>query len=740
MPAVLRAPMPRLVSPALLRALVMALALIVTLPPTPASAQAPPGHLLAGRVIDASTGEGVDGASVRLTGSVHLGAVTDRAGRWHFERVPSGAYTLRIEHLAYAPAERRVSVPGPGVQVAAGSHGTGASQSLHVAITRRPVALDALVVTAGRRVQRLADVAVPTELVTAREIRESGASDLASVLTERAGVELQGGHPVGAGVMLQGLDSERVLVLLDGQPFIGRISGMIDVSRIPTSMIERVEVVKGPQSTTYGSEAMGGVVNVITRSPDASAWTTAAGFTTGNRGRMDVTGNVVGGAGDVAGLLDVGRRSVSLTPGWAGTSGAESSRWDALARMSWNTPFQGMRVEASGLVLDERQRWRSGQLFHFADNLQWSARAGGRLERGRHRLSTTFLATAFEHLSRRATGEEPVPGTGESETQRLFEGELLYGLELGAQALDVGLEARREAIHSDRVAGGRRTDRTLESFAQATVTIGPVTLVPGLRASWSDPWGTHWTPRIAAMVRPVPEVAIRISGGEGFRAPSFKETHMEFLNVGPGFGYTVRGNPELRPEVSRNVTASVEWAGARTHARAQIFRNRFDNFIETRPVGDSSGITIHTYGNVDDGFTRGAEVEGGVAWRGWRAEGGLSLLRAERSGTGEPLLGRPARSARGTVGYAHPAGLRISLTGVHTGRTPMRRTDTGTDDRDAFLRFDTRIAVALPAGLEVVAGVDNVLDARPDDWPGFTGRHLYTGLSWRAAGSTSDNR
>jgi outer membrane receptor for ferrienterochelin and colicins len=87
---------------------------------------------------------------------------------------------------------------------------------------------------------------------------------------------------------------------------------------------------------------------------------------------------------------------------------------------------------------------------------------------------------------------------------------------------------------------------------------------------------------------------------------------MEFLNVGPAIGYTVRGNPDLRPEVSRNLTASVEWAAARSYLRVQAFENRFDDFIETRAVGDSSGVTIYTYGNVDDGFTRGGEIEAGV--------------------------------------------------------------------------------------------------------------------------------
>lgn len=505
-------------------------------------------------------------------------------------------------------------------------------------------------------------------------------------------------------------------------------------------MIERVEVVKGPQSTLYGSEAMGGVVNVITRDPEGSVWTTSVAATAGNQGRLDLTASGVGGTGPLSGVVDIGRRSLDLAPGRQGESGGLSDRWNAHAKLDWRTPGDGLRLEASGLLLTEDQRWRNGQLYPFADNTQWSGRLGAVWETGVHRLTPTLYTTSLDHLSRRAISKEAVPGTGEKETQRLVEAEVLYGLTLGDHSLDAGIEARREAIRSDRVAGDGRTQQTAEAFIQSTFVWGRVSVVPGLRVSWSDPWGRHETPRVAAMYRPVPKVAIRVSAGEGFRAPAFKDLYMEFLNIGPDFGYTVRGNPDLRPEVSQNITASVEWAGARTYLRVQAFENRFDDFIETRAVGDSSGVTVYTYGNVDDGRTRGGEIEAGAALDGLRFEAGYSVLSTERAETGEPLLGRPERSARATVGYSHPSGFRFSMTGIRTGRTAMSRTESGTAWREPFTRFDLRAAQELPGGFELVAGVDNVFDRRVDEWPGFTGRHLYTTVSWRAAGNASEPR
>lgn len=136
--------------------------------------------------------------------------------------------------------------------------------------------------------------------------------------------------------------------------------------------------------------------------------------------------------------------------------------------------------------MDERQEWRSGQLGHFVDNRQWSARLESMLDRGAHRLSATLYATAFEHLSRTSPGAEPVPGTGDEETQRLVEGELLYGLDVGRHALDAGLEVGRESIRSGRVRGGHRTETAGESFVQTTLAWGGASIVPGVRGTWSE--------------------------------------------------------------------------------------------------------------------------------------------------------------------------------------------------------------------------------------------------------------
>jgi len=672
------------------------------------------GAELRGRVVDAGAHRAVSGAEVRLDdGRV---AITGVDGAFRFDRMTS-ANVLVVRHVSYADVRVRLDRDDT-------------TQIVVVVLTPKPVSLDAVVVTASRRNQRLADVPVATEVVAREEIRESGAADLSAVLTERTGVVLQGGHPVGSGVMLQGIGSERVLVLLDGQPYIGRISGQLDLSRIPTSIVDRVEIVKGPQSTMYGSEAMGGVVNVITRPPAIDAWSGGLGLVGGSRGRLDLSADLRGGSEELGFVADAGRRTIELVPGYAGEASTLATRWDAMGKVNWR-PRPGLTVAASGVLLDERQRWRSGQLYSFADNVQWGGRLSSSFVSGRHRLVPTIHATEFRHLARSATGPAPVEGSGEEEQQRLIEAEVIYGAGLGPVDLDAGIEAKRESIHSDRVQDKSHTLHSIEPFLQGTLTRGQWSVVPGMRLSWSEQWGTHWTPRVAAIFRPTDRLALRASIGRGYRAPDFKELYMEFLNVGPGFGYVVRGNPDLQPETARNLSGSVEWAGDRVYLRVQGFVNNFRDFIETREVGDSSGVLVFTYGNVDDGTTRGIELEVGTTWRGLRAEGGWSWLTAERA-NGERLLGRPVRSGRASLTYAAPFGLRASVTGVYTGKTAVRQEADGLVERDPFGRLDLRLAQALPRSLEISLGVDNITNVRPEDWPGFLGRQIYLGMSWRA--------
>ncbi|HVH12986.1 MAG TPA: TonB-dependent receptor, partial [Longimicrobium sp.] len=644
-----------------------------------------------------------------------VAVVADAAGRWS-ALLPAGTSTVAVHHPGFADARREIGVP--------------AGSLVRIALTPRPLVLETVVATASRRLKTLGEAPVATEVVDRGRIESSGATDLAGVLALVPGVETQGGHPVGTGVYLQGLGSERVLVLVDGEPVVGRIAGEIDLTRLPVADAERVEVVKGPQSTLYGSEAMGGVINLITRAPEAGTSAGGVQLTGGSRGRRDGVAHARGSVGAFDWTARGGVRDVDLVPGQDAPLDAGTRRWDGNARLGWRaTP--ALRVEAGGWLVDEDQRWRTGQLYQFADNRQWSSRLSAAWTAGAHTLTPSLYVAGFEHGLSRASGPDPVGG-GDREAQRLAEAALRYSGTAGALALDGGAEVRHDWTRSDRVQDGERDAASVDAYGQATWNAGDVSLVPGVRLSHSSRWGQHWTPRLAGVWRPVASLAVRASAGAGYRAPAFKELYMEFLN--DAAGYTVRGNPELQPERSASVSAGAEWAGQRVYLRASAFRTEFRDFIETVTDADTSSrsLAVYRYQNVARGRTSGVEMQTGTALGGVRADAGWSWLSTRDESTGRPLVGRPEHAGRLALAYARASGLRLGVAASYTGRTPEKKPDGTLFYREAYTRVDLRASHTLPLGLGVAVGVENLAGSGPAGWPGFTGRSLNLTLSWAA--------
>ena len=586
-------------------------------------------------------------------------------------------------------------------------------------------------VSAARREQRLADAVVTTEIISRTEIEKSGASDIASALVEHTGIQIDGGVPTGTGIQLQGFGGERVLVLLDGQPLTGRVNGNFDLTRLPASMVERVEVIKGPQSTLFGSDAMGGVVNIITHSPVAAPATATLALTAGSFSRRDANGAISGSTGRFGYSLDAGYRHIDLTPGFAADEDTRAERWNGRARASW-TASPELVFESSLLTVSDDQRYRIGPTnFQFSDNDQRGVRAGATWKTGSHRLTPLLYYSRFEHLSRSSATRQAVSDSGSRDIQELTKLDVSYSGLVRNATVDAGVELRRERLTADRLeGGGSRSLDALEPYAQVTLGNGPLSVVPGLRVSWSEVWGRTATPRIAALYRPLPELAIRASVARGFRTPDFKELYLDYAN--PAVGYSVHGNPELRPESSVNTMLGIEWAGQSFYARASGFHNDFENFIETFAVDGHPGV--FSYGNIASGRTDGVELEAGVTAGRARVEGGYAYLATRDDATGEQLLGRPAHSGRLSVGYAAWDGFSASVAGNITGRVPTQRGMDGeiSDSRRTFPRVDFHARQALMDGVAVSLNLENALDERMgDSWPGFTGRMVSLGLTWQ---------
>ncbi len=591
--------------------------------------------------------------------------------------------------------------------------------------------LETIVITAARREQRLKDAVVPTEVISRAEIERTGASDVAALLQQFTGMQLDGGVASfggvggGQGIMLQGMDSRRVLILVDGQQVVGRVNGDLDLSRFPLAGVERIEVVKGPQSTLYGSEAIGGVVNIVTR-PARGETSAEAQVLAGNRGRLDATAGGRRAQGKLRLAADASLRSSDLAVGIPGDLGTRNERWTAMPAVEYRAS-DAWTLRSSALVSEQSQRYRFGQLFRFVDDQQIGGRASGEWRRGATRLTPLVHLSRFDHLERASTGSRPVRGSGDRDVQSLLEAEVTGTTLLRSAVVDAGVEARRERITSDRIPGDARVLDAVEGYAQLTTARGPVTLVPGLRLVEHSVFGGFAAPRVAAMWRPRAELALRGSVGRGFRAPDFKELYLSFAN--PAIGYAVVGNPDLRPERSTSLQLGAEWTPSFGWLRIGLFDNDFRDFIAF--TGDPSGA--FTYSNVERGSTRGVETEVSVARGAWRVDVGHAYLEA-RDDRGRPLPSRPAHSGRVGLNAPLPGAGALAATWVVTGRTPITvgLELESTEEQPTFERLDLKATLPLRAGLRLLAGVDNALDREVGrQWPGFTGRLVYAGVNWR---------
>ena len=127
--------------------------------------------------------------------------------------------------------------------------------------------LDEVVVTATRTQRQLSSLPLPAQIIKKEQIQASNSVRLSDLINEQTGLITVAGHPSGEGLQIQGLDSAYTLVMIDGVPLIGRLSGTFDLDRITVANIKQIEVIKGASSCLYGSEAMGGVLNIITETP-----------------------------------------------------------------------------------------------------------------------------------------------------------------------------------------------------------------------------------------------------------------------------------------------------------------------------------------------------------------------------------------------------------------------------------------------------------------------------------------
>jgi len=634
------------------------------------------------------------------------------------------------------------------------------------------VELRQVVITGTRTEKPVLETPVRTEVVSREEIRKTHARDLKEALENVPGLLIKPNRKSGFVAGLQGLDSDRVLIVIDGEPVTPGTGSSVDLSQIGTMDIERIEIVKGATSTLYGSNAMGGVINIITRKP-AQPMSYQLSLEGGSYGDKNLGGN----ASDInarrlatrlairrsAGYLQFSadlrdKNGYTLDPATFPSEGEKGTKANLNLRLAW-TPDS--KTEISIAPRYYRERISNNLLSGFVPGVgelkkkkEEDARRFGttlRVEReldNGGRLRGWLLQESWRDVTR-----QDVIGTPETEQQRTakiatFRTELQWDLAPGKNHLFTsGLVAGRETLNQfqDRAGQNRISEvddkerRNIEVYLQDDIfSVDQWEIVPGIRVQNDSDFGFYAAPGINVMFTPEwfthTVTNIRLGVGRGYRVPSLKERFFVFDHS--QLGYRVLGNNELVPESSDSYQLGIEWMQpGKFQAGVQLFQNRINNLIDTRINPEKSartGLQILDYQNFARVMTQGIEINANRKPGRFDIKAGYTLLDSKDLDTGKTLKERPRHQLKLGLDYAHKArGILLALRGIYQSREFFDADNL--QKSPAWTTWDIKLTRQVFSGLSIFTGIDNLTDEhrKPginNDLRPSSGRFIYLGV------------
>lgn len=618
--------------------------------------------------------------------------------------------------------------------------------------TDRPVELDPVVVTATKTPQRLKDTPVITNLITRSEIEAIGAENIGEILEHTAGIIIhRDGH--GDGVQLQGLDSEYVLILVDGEPQVGRIAGKLDMARLAVENVERIEIVKGATASLFGNAALGGVINIITRKA-TSPFSVQVAQSFEQNSTLDSRGTVELQRDKLNALLTLSRNRRSpidldtsdLTTtidGYANVTGSARTEYQLTPAINLVLSGQYFTQNQEGISENGPIAFdRLGDIENFIGSVGIEHKFG-EPTRGKPAILLTgkLYATRYDDESTVINRKTNEISSGNLNIQDMLKGEVQFDTILWEKhQLTLGSEVILENLQSQRITSGERDIFTNSLFIQDEFRpISAFALVIGGRLDNHSEFGSHFSPKLSSLYRMTDDFRVRASYGQGFRAPDFKNLYLDFTNVTSG--YQVLGNPNLQPESSHSWNLGVEYQVLDgLLGRIHIYRNDLRNLIEAERIGQSAaGGSKFEYQNISEAYTEGFDAEAQVdidagSIDGFTSTIGYAYLRGADKETGLQLLNRSTHSGTFKLAYLHSnSGFQADLRGRYASSWGFF------DDGDKVLEpeelapsywvWNIRVSKTLFKMFRASIGCNNIFDFKIPTFYTFTGRSFYGGIS-----------
>ncbi len=579
--------------------------------------------------------------------------------------------------------------------------------------------LDEVVVTAARSEQSIGQTLLDTSVISQHDIAASGAADVSALLRNLAGVEVMqtGGIGSQSSLFLRGTNSTHTLVLLDGVRIGSATSGATALDQLMLDQIERIEVVRGNVSSLYGSEAIGGVVQIFTkRGKGEPKATVGAGYGThATRRAIASFGGEVNDANFHLGVSKFATDGVSaintaLSPSAnPDADGYDNTSLSARAGYAFNAAH---RVEVSvfrslGKVQTDNAWGLPTDLDESEATLsKWSLAAGNQLtEEWKSQLT---LAQGEDDLVSRSNGTQTSAFKTVSD-QLAWQNTLNVG-EQGVALL--GAERVKQKVSSNTAftADARSTNSLLAGY---TADYGVHQVQVNVRQDRYSDFGTANTGLLGYGLRATEGLRITASASSAFKAPTFNDMYYPL-----SWGY--QGNPNLKPERARNLELGAHYRQDGQHLDGVLFQNRIRDLI----VINGSWTTME---NLDEAIIEGMELVYGIKRDALEIENALTLQSPRNARTGTQLPRRAQTLNTLTVARRFQDG-RVGF----EWRSSGARTD-GFNSLAAYDVINLSAQWQFAPHLELTARVDNLLDQDYMLAHGYNtlGRTVWVGLNYR---------
>ncbi len=474
------------------------------------------------------------------------------------------------------------------------------------------------------------------------KIESLGANNLQALLTNELNIRQQQDQFLGSSMSMQGVDGENVKILIDGVPVIGRFNGGIDLSQINLNNIEKIEIVQGPASVNYGTNALGGVINLITKSSQASLI----------EGSVNTYYESVGtyNADALVGI-NIKKHFLQLSGGkyyfnGFGDRGHRSYDWDpkdqSFGEIQYAYRIKDLRLRFRGAYYHDKITDRGEPLtttnvaqdrYYRTNRTSTSLFLTGYIK-NKHYIDITASYSNFRRrkntmLKDMSTLEEWLNSDVTSHDTTVFNSFLFRGSYTSNRPNKkvnylAGYDINLEQNNGERIESGEKSIYDFAGFVNLDYAPAKwAHFKAGLRYAYNTQFGAPVTPSINALFNITPTVQIRASYARGFRAPSLKELYLDFVDI----NHNITGNGSLEAERSNNYHLNLSYSPKLKDVTLSIKPGVFYNqiFDQIANILVDASTQAFTYENVDQFESLGGQLEAELGWKNFSWSIGTSV-------------------------------------------------------------------------------------------------------------------